>query len=52
MDLFGDGSVRLLSTPGHTAGHQSVAARLADREALLTADAAYLERTISDDVRR
>jgi glyoxylase-like metal-dependent hydrolase (beta-lactamase superfamily II) len=50
VDLFGDGSVRLLSTPGHTAGHQSVLLRLGDREALLTADAAYLERTISDDV--
>jgi glyoxylase-like metal-dependent hydrolase (beta-lactamase superfamily II) len=49
VDLFGDGSVRLLSTPGHTAGHQSVLLRLADREALLTADAAYLERTITDD---
>jgi glyoxylase-like metal-dependent hydrolase (beta-lactamase superfamily II) len=24
-DLLGDGSVRLLSTPGHTPGHQSVA---------------------------
>ena len=48
VDLFGDGSVRLLSTPGHTAGHQSVLLRLTDREALLTADAAYLERTISD----
>jgi glyoxylase-like metal-dependent hydrolase (beta-lactamase superfamily II) len=23
-DLLGDGSVRLLSTPGHTPGHQSV----------------------------
>jgi N-acyl homoserine lactone hydrolase len=50
VDLFGDGSVRLLSTPGHTAGHQSVLLRLAGREALLTADAAYLERTLSDDV--
>jgi N-acyl homoserine lactone hydrolase len=50
VDLFGDGSIRLLSTPGHTAGHQSVLLRLADREALLTGDAAYLERTISDDV--
>jgi glyoxylase-like metal-dependent hydrolase (beta-lactamase superfamily II) len=49
VDLFGDGSVRLLSTPGHTAGHQSVLLRLADRDALVTADAAYLERTISDD---
>jgi N-acyl homoserine lactone hydrolase len=41
LDLFGDGSVRLLSTPGHTAGHQSVLLRLSDGQALLTGDAAY-----------
>jgi N-acyl homoserine lactone hydrolase len=41
LDLFGDGSVRLLSTPGHTAGHQSVLLRLADGQALLIGDAAY-----------
>ncbi len=28
FDLFGDGSVRLVSTPGHTAGHLSVILRL------------------------
>jgi len=41
IDLFGDGSVRLLSTAGHTPGHQSVLLRLDGREALLTGDAAY-----------
>ncbi len=46
VDLFGDGSVRLLSTPGHTAGHQSVLLRLAGREALLTGDAAYLRASL------
>jgi glyoxylase-like metal-dependent hydrolase (beta-lactamase superfamily II) len=46
LDLFGDGSVRLLSTPGHTVGHQSVLLRLAGREALLTGDAAYTRRAI------
>jgi glyoxylase-like metal-dependent hydrolase (beta-lactamase superfamily II) len=50
LDLFGDGSVRLLSTPGHTKGHQSVLLRLHDRELLLTADAAYTRRAIDDDV--
>jgi glyoxylase-like metal-dependent hydrolase (beta-lactamase superfamily II) len=50
VDLFGDGSVRLLSTPGHTLGHQSVLLRLRGREALLCGDAAYLRRTIDDDV--
>ena len=28
-DVFGDGSVTLLSTPGHTPGHQSILVRLA-----------------------
>jgi glyoxylase-like metal-dependent hydrolase (beta-lactamase superfamily II) len=39
VDLFGDGSVRLISTPGHSLGHQSVLVRLADRFALLCGDA-------------
>ena len=47
VDLFGDGSVRLLSTPGHTAGHQSVVLRLREREVLLCGDAAYTQRTIA-----
>ncbi len=46
VDLFGDGSVRLLSTPGHTLGHQSVLLRLEGREALLCGDAAYTLGTI------
>jgi glyoxylase-like metal-dependent hydrolase (beta-lactamase superfamily II) len=29
LDVFGDGSVRILSTPGHTPGHQSLFVRLA-----------------------
>src|SRR4051794_13468899 len=49
VDLFGDGSVRLVSTPGHTLGHQSVVLRLRGRDALLTRDAAYLQRTIDED---
>jgi N-acyl homoserine lactone hydrolase len=49
VDLFGDGSVRLVATPGHTLGHQSVIVRLKGRDALLTGDAAYLRRTIDED---
>ena len=46
-DLFGDGSVRLVFTPGHTPGHVSVALRLSGgRTALLVADAAYARRAI------
>jgi len=47
LDLFGDGSVRLVSTPGHTPGHLSVLLRLAGgRELLVVADAAYTLRSI------
>ena len=48
FDLFGDGSVHLVSTPGHTLGHLSVVLRLRDREALLAGDAIYTMRTLSD----
>jgi glyoxylase-like metal-dependent hydrolase (beta-lactamase superfamily II) len=51
FDLFGDGSVRLVSTPGHTHGHQSVILRLRDREALVAGDAIYFTRTIDDERR-
>ncbi len=50
IDLFGDGSVRLLSTPGHTKGHMSVLVRLSGREALLIGDAVYTLRNIREDV--
>jgi glyoxylase-like metal-dependent hydrolase (beta-lactamase superfamily II) len=51
IDLLGDGSIRLLSTPGHTPGHRSVILRLAgDRELLLTADAVYARRTLDESL--
>jgi N-acyl homoserine lactone hydrolase len=51
IDLFGDGSVRLLSTPGHTKGHMSVLLRLrSGRELLLTGDAAYSKATIDEEL--
>lgn len=50
LDLFGDGSVRLLSTPGHTFGHMSVLLRLRERELLLTADAMYSVRSLTADL--
>lgn len=41
-DLFGDGSVVMLSTPGHTPGHYSLLVRLAEAgPVLLTGDLAH-----------
>lgn len=45
-DVFGDGSVVCLPTPGHTAGHQSLRVRTADREVVLTGDACYFRETL------
>jgi glyoxylase-like metal-dependent hydrolase (beta-lactamase superfamily II) len=41
FDLFGDGSVHLAYTPGHSAGHMSVIARLKERDFVIGGDATY-----------
>ena len=41
-DIFGDGRVVVLSTPGHTRGHQSLMVKLDSQVVILLADAAYL----------
>ncbi len=43
-DLLGDGSVELLSTPGHTPGHQSVRAG----DVVIGADVAHYAATLDD----
>lgn len=45
-DVFGDGLVTCVPTPGHTPGHQSLRVRLADREVVLAADCAYFDATL------
>ncbi len=43
-DVFGDGSVRILSTPGHTPGHQSLLVHLPKTGAIvLSGDVAHFE---------
>jgi N-acyl homoserine lactone hydrolase len=42
FDLFGDGSVRLAFTPGHSAGHMSVILRLVERDFVIGGDVVYL----------
>lgn len=46
FDLFGDGSVVLVSTPGHTHGHISVVLRLEGRECLIAGDAIYTRESL------
>ena len=48
FDLFGDGSVRLAYTPGHSAGHQSVICRLRDRDLVIAGDAIYTLAQLDD----
>jgi N-acyl homoserine lactone hydrolase len=43
FDLFGDGSIRLAFTPGHTLGHMSVVAHLASHDLVIAGDAVYTE---------
>jgi N-acyl homoserine lactone hydrolase len=42
FDLFGDGSVRLAFTPGHSAGHCSVVCRLEKTDFVIGGDAMYM----------
>lgn len=46
-DLFGDGAVVCVPTPGHTPGHQSLRVRTTTREVVLCGDCAYFERTLT-----
>jgi N-acyl homoserine lactone hydrolase len=50
-DLLGDGSIRLVATPGHTPGHLSVLLRANGRgSVLLVGDAVYTLRNLREDV--
>jgi N-acyl homoserine lactone hydrolase len=51
LDLFGDGSLTLLDTPGHSPGHMSILARLSEREALIAGDAIYTMATLREGKR-
>jgi N-acyl homoserine lactone hydrolase len=46
LDLFGDGSVVVFATPGHTPGHQSLRVTLESGTVVLAADCCYLKQTL------
>lgn len=47
-DVFGDGTVVLMPTYGHTPGHQSLKVGTIDGDFLLAADSCYLQETLED----
>lgn len=47
-DVFGDGTVVLFPTPGHTPGHQSARVRTAGGEVVLASDCCNLKRSLDD----
>jgi glyoxylase-like metal-dependent hydrolase (beta-lactamase superfamily II) len=50
-DLFGDGSVTLISTPGHTPGHQSLMVHLKNSGfIILSGDVAHSEENFTKDI--
>ncbi len=51
LDVFGDGSIVLAFTPGHSKGHMSIVLRLSSREALIAGDAIYTMATLRGDAR-
>jgi len=49
QDLFGDGSVRLLPTPGHTPGHTCALVEMGGYELLVTGDCLYTLRHLATE---
>ena len=47
QDVFGDGSVRLLPTPGHTPGHMCAVLEMGSYELLITGDCLYTLRHLA-----
>ncbi|MGH1487950.1 MAG: N-acyl homoserine lactonase family protein [Acidimicrobiales bacterium] len=47
-DVFGDGTVTCIPTPGHTPGHQALRIELESGPVVLTGDCVYFERMMDD----
>lgn len=49
-DLFGDGSLVILHTPGHTPGELSLLVRLPSRNFILTGDTVHLRQVLEEEI--
>lgn len=49
-DVFGDGAVVCIPTPGHTCGHQSLRVMTGSGPVILTSDACYFTHTLDDEI--
>jgi N-acyl homoserine lactone hydrolase len=49
FDLFGDGSIHLAFTPGHSAGHMSVVCRLKQDDFVIGGDTTYMAAQLEGD---
>ena len=49
-DVFGDGAIVCIPTPGHTRGHQSLRVATDAGRVILTSDACYFTQTLDDGV--
>lgn len=49
-DVFGDGAVVCIPTPGHTCGHQSLRVATVGGPVILSGDACYFSHTLDDEV--
>ena len=47
-DVYGDGRLICVATPGHTAGHQALRVELASGPVVLTGDCVYFERMLEE----
>ncbi len=50
VDLFGDGSIVVLFTPGHTPGELSLLVRLPGRNVILTGDTVHLRAALEHEI--
>ena len=50
VDLFGDGSMVILFTPGHTPGELSLLVRLPSRNFILTGDTVHLRAALENEI--